>query len=176
MNCMLDIETTGTDPRHTAIIQLSAVKFDMDNRVIEQPFFDECLLIPNTRFWQEDTRDWWMSQPPHIIDGIWRRMRDPKEVLQEFATWIGPNAVLWAKPSHFEYPFLESYFKEFDVAMPFHYRMVNDLNSWCRARGLSDLSQEIPVQGDAHNAIFDVLHQIEVLFALLERTDVQTVG
>lgn len=60
----------------------------------------------------------------------------------------------------------------FNVPNPFHYRYAEDLNSWCRARGMPDLDQEIEFQGEAHDAIMDVLHQITVLFTLLEKTNV----
>lgn len=175
---MVDIETTGTNGTHNAMIQLAAVRFDLDEREIDMNMFDECLMIPGNRFWAEDTREWWAGQDQAIIDKIWSRMRDPKTVLQEFYQWVnhdmqGENLVLWAKPSHFEYPFLESYFREYGIAQPFFYRNVNDLNSWCRARGLPNLSSEIEVQGNAHDAIHDVLHQIQVLFELMERTNVE---
>lgn len=173
---MVDIETTGTNPNHNAMIQLSAVRFNMDGDV-DMNMFDECLLIPNNRYWSEDTRDWWTSQDQAILQKIWGKMRDPKTVLQEFRAWAvrdldGNSPVLWAKPIHFEYPFLESYFSEYDVAKPFHYRQCEDLNSWCRARGLPNLDHELPFNGSAHDAIHDVLHQINVLFTLLERTNV----
>jgi len=173
----VDIETTGTNPNLTAMIQLSGVRFNFETREIDtSSFFDQCLLIPSNRFWSEDTRDWWAQQDQKILHSIWGRMKEPREVLAAFAQWVhrdldGERPVLWAKPSHFEYPFLESYFREYGVAMPFHYREVEDLNSWCRARGVPDLDQELDFDGDAHNAIHDVLHQVKVLFELLERTD-----
>lgn len=179
-NIMLDIETTGTDPSHTAIIQIAAVAFDLENQDLCLNMFDECLMPPNTLFWDEGTRDFW-SEHPDVLQGIWNRMRDPRTVLTEFNAWVGEvtdgeTPVLWAKPSHFEWPFIEQAYRRYDLAKPFHYREVNDLNSWCRARGLPKLSYEIDVQGDAHNAINDVLHQIQVLFTLMERTRVETIA
>lgn len=175
---MVDLETTGTNPVDNAVIQLAGVRFNLEHAEIDMTMFDQALAIPPGRYWSEDTREWWGMQDPHIIQGIYARMRDPATVVREFARWAvegadGAEVVLWAKPSHFEYPFLESYFSSFGVAKPFHYRKVEDLNSWCRARGLPDLAHEINVQGDAHNALHDVLHQIQVLFTLMERTNVQ---
>lgn len=172
---MVDIETTGTCPVHGAMIQLSAVRFDFETQELDMNMFDMCLAIPPNRFWAEDTREWWSKQPPHIINEIFGRMQDPRAVMHAFYHWVlrdldGEAPILWAKPAHFEQPFLQSYFREYGPAMPFHYRVTEDLNSWCRARGMPDLDRDVEFEGDAHNALHDVLHQIKVLFTLLERT------
>lgn len=170
-NVMVDLETTGTNPNHAAIIQLSAVKFNLEEQQIDMNMFDQCLGVPPNRYWQEDTRDWWAAQEPHIMEKIWRNMRDPATVIREFAAWCGPTPlVLWAKPIHFEYPFLESYFNDYGVAKPFAYWDAKDLRSICWARGIPNLDREIDFAGDAHNAIHDVLHQISTLFELMNRT------
>lgn len=171
---MVDLETTGTDPYHNAIIQISAVRFNMDGEV-DTNMFDECLHVPRNRYWCEDTREWWMQQNPKILNKIWGKMRDPATVLQEFRDWVGGDSpTLWAKPIHFEYPFLESYFRTFDVQNPFPHWQTQDLRSWCNARGVPGLDKELEFDGDAHDAIHDCLHQIKTLFTLLERTDVKT--
>lgn len=174
---MIDIESTGTDPSHAAMIQLSAVRFDIEKQDIDTDMFDQCLLVPANRFWQEDTREWWAGQDQSIISSIWSRMREPAPVLREFAAWAmrdldGDKPILWAKPISFEWPFLQSYFKEYGVASPFHYSDCKDLRSVLYARGMPTLDRDHPFEGPAHNAIFDVLHQIEVLFKCLEKTNV----
>lgn len=176
---MVDIETTGTNPNHNAMIQLSGVRFNLEERAIDMQMFDQCLAIPANRFWSEDTRDWWATQDESIIDKIWANMRDPATVLHEFNTWVQRDLdydgiTLWAKPIHFEYPFLESYFNDYGIAKPFHYAECKDLRSVCFARGLPNLDRELPFEGPAHDAIYDVLHQINVLFNLMDRTEVST--
>ncbi len=170
---MCDIESTGTSPDHSAMIQLSAVRFDFDERKIDMKFFDECLAIPSNRYWMEDTREWWASQDQAILNKIWGRMREPGEVLREFREWavrdLDEAPILFAKPISFEWPFLQSYFREYGVAMPFHYSDAKDLRSILWAWGLPGLDREIPFTGDAHNAIYDVLHQIQVLFEAADR-------
>lgn len=177
---MVDIETTGTNPVDSAMIQLAGVRFNLEEAEIDMQMFDRALAIPQNRYWDEGTREWWGQQDPHIIQGIYSRMEPPERVLRDFTTWVQRDLdpyedtiYLWAKPISFEYPFLESYCRQFDVVRPFHYRNANDLNSWCRARGLPDLDAQIEFQGDAHNALHDVIHQIQVLFTLMERTSVQ---
>jgi oligoribonuclease (3'-5' exoribonuclease) len=170
---MVDIETTGTSPDHSAIIQLAAVKFDLVTRDVDQNFFNRALKIPPKRFWDEDTRNWWGEQKPSVFQDIARRMENPAVVLKDFVEWCQPanNLRFWAKPTHFDYSFVQSYLKQFGLMNPFHYRNAIDLNSFLRGITRStDLPfvQTGPMAGDAHNALFDVLHQIATLFDALD--------
>jgi len=176
---MIDYETTSTDPSHGAIIQLAAVRFNLEERTVDSEMFDQCLMIPENRFWSEDTREWWLSDEERAahLDTIWPRMRDPQTVLREFSQWAardldGQAPIMWAKPTLFEYPFLQSYYSQFSMPMPFPHWSAQDLNSWCRARGLPRLEKSLEFEGTEHHALHDVLHQIKALFTLMERTDV----
>jgi 3' exoribonuclease, RNase T-like len=168
MDIMVDIETTGTDPAHAAIIQIAAVPFNIVTKeVCADNMFDRCLIPAPGRFWDESTRQWWGKQPPHVLGGISSRMENPEQVIREFAAWIeGVNyghVRLWAKPLSFEDPFLQSYFKQFDITYPFKYWKSMDLNSYIEGRGhdRSEFWETIEFEGDKHNALFDVLHQIK---------------
>jgi DNA polymerase III epsilon subunit-like protein len=169
---MIDIETTGTDPAHAAIIQIAAVKFSLETKEIDTAsMFCRSLWIPPGRFWDENTRDWWGRQNQDILNGIYDRMEDPRVVMNEFFDWgNGLNLVMparmWAKPISFEYPFLSSYFKQFDLHMPFHFRYAKDVNTFLFAKGHdpSVFWRGVPPAGDAHHALFDVLTQIHGVF------------
>ena len=170
-NIMVDIETTGIDSSHCAMIQLAAVRFDLDARTVDMSMFDRCLAIPPGRFWDEGTREWWGKQKPEVIQGIYARMEDPVRVMHDFARWCGEGAILWAKPTHFEFPFLQSYAAMTGAQLPFAYWAANDLNSWCRAHGHDRLDKDLEFEGDEHNALHDVLHQIKTVFELRNRID-----
>lgn len=164
---MVDLETTGTDSASCAIIQISAVRFNLAAGTVGHDFFDRCLMIPKTRFWQEGGRDFWVKRK-ELYAQISARMEDPEVVLKALIEWCGGSRVLWAKPSHFEFPFLESYFNRYQLQTPFFYRHVNDQNSFFR--GLywpdspPDFEREIPFVGTMHNGLHDTLHQLKVLF------------
>lgn len=170
LDIMVDLETTGTTPEHSAIIQIAAVKFDLATKSISNEMFDRRLWMPLSRYWDEGTRDWWLRTAPHVLQDILNTAEDPAIVLNDFRKWVGIGSAdpvrLWAKPSHFEYPFLESYFRSHGIDNPFHYRYVNDMNSYIRGRGIDPvaLAKMVPFQGDAHNALHDVINQIAVLF------------
>jgi len=170
---MVDIETTGKHYSKNAIIQLSAVKFNLETGAISHNFFDRCLLMNGGRYWDEDTRQWW-SKRPQVIQNIWGRGEDPKTVVQDFFQWAGPGMRFWGKPTHFDFSFLMQYAIEMDLHLPFHYRYAENLNSWIRGRywphDPPKFEYDLPFEGDAHNAIHDCLHQIKVLFAVKEHT------
>lgn len=168
---MVDVETTGTDPSHAAIIQLAAVRFNLEERTVDSTnMFDRALTIPPGRFWDESTREWWGRQKRDVLMGIYSRMQDPATVMSEFADWVGytPDQPIrfWAKPTSFDFTFVASYFNQFGIPNPFHFRWATDVNSFIR--GLAgDSSVEtfrVDFQGDAHNALIDVLNQISAVF------------
>ena len=164
---MVDVETTGTSPDHAAIIQISAVKFDLAGQTVENEMFDRCLWMAPGRYWEEDTRTWWGKQNRNVLLSIQQRAEDPAEVMRDFAQWVGHNGTrLWAKPTTFEFPMLSSYFRQFDVTNPFHYRYCTDVQSYILGRGknIDEVFKAIPFEGDAHNALHDVLHQIRMVF------------
>jgi hypothetical protein len=171
---MIDLETTGTNPVLNHIIQVSAVRFNLENQTVDAgDMFDRCLLpTGHHRSWAEDTREWWKKQPA-ILDNILSRGEAPQVVMQELVYFIGRTRSdrpvrLWAKPIHFEWPFLQSYLAEHYGTMPIPYWNCVDLNSWIDGRipgnVRKDFWQKIPFEGDAHNALHDVLHQIKGAF------------
>lgn len=164
---MVDIETSGTLPDRAAVIQIAACRFDINTGDVDPNVFNECLSVPPWRHWDEDTRHWWMQQKQSILQGIFQRMRDPAEVMHEFVTWAGyDNPRFWAKPLSFDYPFVASYCKDFGHHVPFSFREAMDCRSYLTglAHPLEYVSDKaIEFEGDAHNAIFDVFHQVKWL-------------
>lgn len=169
-NVMVDLETTGTQPEHAAILQIAAIKFDVETTEVKRQTFDRKLWIAPGRYWDPETMEWWSRQKPEILHSILSAAEDPVVVLQDFREWVlddlnGP-AILWAKPSHFEYPFIESYFKQHNIQNPFHFRNVVDLRSFFKGRNVYE-DPDVPFVGDAHNALFDAFHQLRMLFKVL---------
>lgn len=170
---MVDLETGGLSMDHAPIFQIAAVRFNLLERTIDtSSMFDRCLSIPPGRYWDEGTREWWLgTKNREVFAQLAPRMEDPETVLRAFWDWLGiypPR--LWAKPSHFEHPLLDSYFKQYGLTNPFHYRMTTDVNSFIRgmARDPNASLTYKEFEGDAHNALFDVLNQIGNLFAAME--------
>lgn len=170
---MVDTETTGLDPVRNNLLQIAAVKFDFKTGEIG-PVFDRCLAPAPGRYWDESTRTWWGSQRKDILSGIIQRMEDPGGVmlaLRDFILADGPLKTpirMWAKPVHFDFPFISSYFGQFGLANPINFRFTRDLNTYMAARaGGADHQkmEHIDVPDGAHNALVDCVYQLKLLFA-----------
>jgi DNA polymerase III epsilon subunit-like protein len=169
----VDLETTGTDPSHAAVIQIGAVKFNPRRREIDPDTFDRCLDVPPNRFWDTATRAWWGRQGRVLYD-IQTRMEPPGRVIEDFYRWLGGAdcaLCLYAKPTSFERPFLESYFREHGFPCPLDFRRERDLRSFLAGLafpGKAFDDRSVPFDGVPHNALFDALHQVKILFRALE--------
>lgn len=168
---MLDIETTGTDFADCAIIEIGAVRCNVRERTVGHDFFRASLLIPTTKFWQEGGRSFWMKKKEQFA-AIMATAEEPEKVMRDLIDWCGGQRTLWAKPSHFEYPFLEAYFKRYELQNPFFYRNVNDMNSFFRGMYYPDtppdFERQLPFSGAMHCALPDALHQLKVVFHTIE--------
>lgn len=164
---MVDIETTGLSPDHSAIIQITAIRFSLEPRTIDHGWFDQCLRIPPSRFWDQGTREFWIKHMP-VFKAIQARMRDPREVIREFYDWAGGSQCqlhFWSKPLSFDFPIIQSYFREFELPMPFDFRKGRDLRTHIAAVAPQFDERSVPFEGDVHNSLFDTLHQIKMLYA-----------
>jgi len=170
---MVDIETTGTMPDRHSILQVSAVKFNLEAKTVCPVFYDRCLTMPTHRSWSQDTLAWWGKQKPTVLKGILSRQEPYRDVILDFAKWCyQPEQGLrfWAKPTTFDFMFLASYFADEGLPNPFHYRDATDMNSYLKGLHFPEAVPNLPWQnvGDAHNALADTLTQLKMLFAHVE--------
>ncbi len=176
LSYMIDIETSGVSPDRNAILQIAAVRFDLEARTLQSDVFNECLFIPPTRFWSESTRDWWAKKPRGIITNIIGRSRPWREVILEFVQWVNSDnrqprdRYFWAHNSGFDSGFLASYFTDAEVSNPFNYGQVRDINTFLEGRAWPDRVPKVEVEKSdlAHNALVDCYLQIDKLFKTLD--------
>jgi oligoribonuclease (3'-5' exoribonuclease) len=175
---MIDIETTGTDPHNAAIIQICAVKFNLDTQEVSSNVFNRCLSMKSRRFWDEDTKKWW-GKMPDLYKSIAARMENPEKVMKDLIDWVGTDELrFWGKPITFDFSFIDSYYKDYGLNNPFHWRNARDLNSYIA--GLRHSAQHpdtsyVEFEGTAHDAFYDTFHQIKMLFAEADRNVQATV-
>lgn len=171
---MVDIETGGVKSNISPIIQLAAVKFNLKDRTINtESMFNRCLYIPPTRYWQEGTRDWWMRTNTRLLTEIMSKMEDPRTVMQAFSDWAIQDwdqkepLRFWGKPTSFDFAFVQSYLDDYEIYNPFHFRFATDMNSYIRGLAHDSSLATFKVDefvGEAHDAIYDSINQIGVLF------------
>jgi DNA polymerase III alpha subunit (gram-positive type) len=168
---MGDIETTGTDPNHAAIIQICLVKFNADTREVSPEVFNRCLRIKHRRYWDEETRAWW-GKMPELCKSILAKGEDPELVIKDMIKWVGNDELrFWGKPITFDFSFLDSYCKDFGVPMPFNWRTARDLNSFIAGlrHNAEHPESDVEFEGTMHDAFYDTFHQIKVLFHELDK-------
>lgn len=179
---MVDIETTGTDATHSAMIQLAAVRFNIREGAIDtSSFFKKGLAIPYGRYWEEDTRKWW-GKMPTLRDEILAAAQPPARVMEEFQKWIVSGYManepyrFWAKPMSFDWPFVDSYFKQFDVINPMSFREAIDMRTYLRGvlntwdlEEVTRFEKSVPFQGREHDGLCDALHQVACVLTARER-------
>ena len=182
-HCMVDVETTGLRPDRNHMFQIGAVLFNLERRTVDpHPFVITLTRDQVHRSWDESTREWWLKKKDvltQILSMPAMSSKDGMVALHKYAKkqQSGNSISMVGKPSHFDYPWVESYFRDTNTPSPFHYREVTDMNTWAVSKledyvsGSSNneilkfMYQQVPeFEGAAHNAIFDCLYQIKCMF------------
>jgi len=171
-DAMIDCETTSTRPDRGAMIQLSAVKFNLETHDVSLDMFNRCLHMPAWRSWDDSTYNWWVNDKRETLEKIMLAMEEPAKVMEDFVDWAAPTGHLrfWSKPLSFDWPFVAGYCADFNQPMPFDFRQANDMRAFMRGKCWPEPFKEpqLTFKGIPHNALHDVLHQIRVLFSFME--------
>ena len=172
-SAVVDIETGGVHAGRSYVLQIAGVKFNSKTKAVSPDFFDRCLLPQPTRAWDEGTREFWLKRP-ELLRSMMARMEDTRKVLEDFAQWAGYGSLsFWAKPTHFDFAFLQCLYADYGMQIPFGFRQANDQNSFARGVYFPEEPPKwekiIPFQGEEHNARDDCLHQLRVIYKLLDR-------
>lgn len=131
---MIVLETSGTNGLTAAILELTAIRFNPITGEFSPDHFQQPIKFKEDREFEPATLNWWMRRhqtKDHIMmlnqDG-----RPFEKVWAEFLQWCQPIDELhfWAKPSHFVWPFIESYCHQYDQVNPFAHFNVHDVNSF----------------------------------------------
>jgi DNA polymerase III epsilon subunit-like protein len=166
---MVDIETTGTDPYHNAMVQLAAIEFNYETEEIGRTF-NRSLLIPKGRYWDEDCRNNFWAPKWDLFTKIMSTAQPANEVMQDFFDWAklaNCSQRFWSR-GNFDYWFVQTYLERIDLPMPFSPFTTRDLRTFLA--GLFGKADEpnmkwLTMPGDAHNALFDCVIQLKRLFS-----------
>lgn len=169
---MIDFETGGLNCDQCPAIQIAAVQFNLQEQTIGGMFKASILEDQPRRRWDAGTQRFWENLPD-IYQNIVSRAEPSRDVFEKLVAWVGEDGLgpytrrFWAKPTHFDWGFLNSYLADLDLPQPFHFREACDVNSYIRGRGHWDgkaFWDQIEPVGEAHDALNDCLYQIRGLF------------
>lgn len=170
---MCDVETTGTSPDRNHLIQICAIRFNLQRQEYDPEPFNFCLSTVGLahRSWDESTRDWWMDEERiETLNKIRHEARDPKVVMSALALWLNNTKPLfWANRNGFDFMFIQSYYKDLGLPCPFNWWNTNDLLSYTKGLFIGAKKpffdkKKFEFIGTRHDAVDDTLHQLRYLF------------
>jgi hypothetical protein len=162
MDVMLDLETLGTRPE-CVILTLGAVKFNP--YTLDEPKdglylrIDADEQIARGRTVQEDTLQWWMTQPEDVreeaigedgrvsIDDMYRQ-------LNRFL--VGVNNI-WAQGPVFDIAILENLYRQYGWPTPWQFWQISDSRTLFKVHG----DPRVKGRAGHHNALADCIYQAQ---------------
>ena len=186
-----DLETAGTDPKRHPIIQLAAVAVDAQLEMMEA--FEAKIKFDPRRANANSLRK------NHYHPGVWaNEARDPKEVAQDFATFLRRHtsvdalsgqgksfrvAQLVAHNAAFDGPFLTNWFDKLKIYLPARrlvlctmqlamWQFINNVSSFPKNFQLASLCEHFGVPfhaAAAHEALGDTTATVRLFQAIVRQ-------
>ncbi len=173
MDFMVDIETTGLNSASNGITELAAVPFNftalMRGQLITRtPFVISNLRRFKSRVWDVDTLEWRKKHGHDLSETV-----DMPEALAALADYVAANSsakpVFWAKPSHFDYPFVASHYAEAGLTCPWHRRDIRDVATFCTTVNPSfDMYSLDASPFNTHTGLGDCMLQLRTMLACVK--------
>lgn len=181
---VVDIETSGVDPRKHSILSIGAIDFKQP----ENQFYEECYIFEGAE----------ISPEALAINGFTENeIKDPKkksleEIIKLFIEWITPieNKILAGHNTFFDLEFLRHSFLRYNIDWKLGHRII-DLHSICFAHclqknipipiknGRTDLNLDkilnyvgLPDEPKPHNALTGAKLEAEALARLIYKKNI----
>lgn len=162
---MIDIEGLGTGP-DTTILTIAALEFDpMQRGSYGSEFYARVTLESQPdRSIQQDTIDWWASQPDIVKDEAFSEDdRIPlDQALQGLHRMAWHARRVWAQGPTYDMNILEHAYKSYNMALPWKFFSVRD------SRTLFSLVPNLQKYPATHHALEDCRRQVNLLWDALE--------
>ncbi|KFH18470.1 3'-5' exoribonuclease [Brucella abortus] len=178
---MLDLETLGTRP-DAAIIQVGAVLFEpvSGGKLLNHVGFNHHVLIQDgSGSIDHGTVCFWLAEKSAKAMGeaLGSKAQPLAQVLQEFVDWpqqahgLGWDAIggVWAKPSNFDLPILQSAFARFGMPAPWDHRATRCARTLFSITGTPEIDWTGFVNHDALDDATGQAMQVQKAMGLLQR-------
>lgn len=166
---MIDIEGLGTGP-DTTILTIAAQSFDpLGSGYFNKHYYARITLeSQENRSIQQDTIDWWASQPAEAKDEAFGETdRIPlDQALDELAKFIWQSKRIWANGPTYDMNIIEHAYKSFGKPIPWQFYVVRD------ARTVYSLYPGLPKPPTSHHALEDCRRQIDLLQVTLKQLNI----
>ena len=166
---MVDIEGLGTGPDAT-ILTIAAQSFDPFGRgYYDRQYYARITLeSQENRSIQQDTIDWWATQPEAQAEAFMEEGRiDLDQALDSLGKLIWQHKLIFANGPTYDMNILEHAYKSYNKPLPWQFYNVRD------ARTVYSLWPELPKPPTSHHALQDCRRQIDMLQATLKHLNVK---
>lgn len=162
---MIDLETLSTRP-DAAIISIGACQFDPLLGHIGQCFYarvDFTSAVANGHV-SGDTIKWRLQQSEEARSEVVRDGEDLQQVLQNFATWLPQDCIVWGNGATFDISILNH---AYGHQPPWNYRNIRDMRTLVHFAGDGVGFTDIE-HGGKHHALHDAMYQARVVCRIWE--------
>jgi exodeoxyribonuclease VIII len=167
---MIDIEGLGTGP-DTTILTIAAQSFDPLGVGYHGRHYYARITLESqeNRSIQQDTIDWWATQPGAAKDEAFGEDgRIPlAQALDELSKFIWQSKRIWANGPTYDMNIIEHAYKSFGKPIPWQFYVVRD------ARTVYSLYPGLPKPSTSHHALEDCKRQIDLLQVTLKHLDIK---
>ena len=166
---MIDIEGLGTGPDAT-ILTIAAQSFDpFGQGYYDRQYYARITLeSQENRSIQQDTIDWWATQPEAQAEAFMEEGRiDLDQALDSLGKLIWQHKLIFANGPTYDMNILEHAYKSYNKPLPWQFYNVRD------ARTIYSLWPELPKPPTSHHALEDCRRQIDMLQATLTHLNVK---
>ncbi len=167
---MIDIEGLGTGP-DAAILTIAAQSFDPFGTGF---YKDRCYYARITlesqehRNVQQDTIDWWATQPEAQAEAFMEEGRiSLDQALDSLYKLAWQHDLIWAQGPTYDINILEHAYKSYGKAQPWQFYRVRD------SRTLLSLWPDRPKPPVSHHALEDCRRQIELVQQCLKTLNIK---
>ena len=166
---MVDIEGLGPGPDAT-ILTIAAQSFDpFGTGYYGRQYYARITLeSQENRSIQQDTIDWWATQPEAQAEAFMEGGRiDLDQALDSLGKLIWQHKLIFANGPTYDMNILEHAYKSYNKPLPWQFYNVRD------ARTIYSLWPELPKPPTSHHALHDCRRQIDMLQATLKHLNVK---
>ena len=167
---MIDIEGLGTGP-DAAILTIAAQSFDPFGTGFypERCYYARVTLeSQENRNIQQDTIDWWATQPEAQAEAFMEEGRvSLDQALDSLYKLAWQHDLIWAQGPTYDINILEHAYKSYGKAQPWQFYRIRD------SRTLLSLWPDRPKPPVSHHALEDCRRQIELVQQCLKTLNVK---
>jgi len=168
---MVDIEGLGTGPDAT-ILTIAAQSFDpFGTGYYDRQYYARITLeSQENRSIQQDTIDWWATQPEAQAEAFMEEGRiDLDQALDSLGKLIWQHKLIFANGPTYDMNILEHAYKSYNKPLPWQFYNVRD------ARTVYSLWPELPKPPTEHHALHDCRRQIDMLQATFKHLGITAI-